>query len=139
MSTQDNIARTRKLFDEAFNKKNSAVIDEVIAADYVDHSAIPANAPGREGFRLRVQMLNSALNPSISFGEFLAEGDLVAFSWTMKGSHQGPFAGVPATGKGVTVEGINIERFEDGMIVEHWSQFDLAGALRQIGAMPGPK
>jgi SnoaL-like polyketide cyclase len=36
------------------------------------------------------------------------------------------------------VIGINIERFANGKIVEHWSQFDLAGALRQMGVLPPP-
>jgi predicted ester cyclase len=56
----------------------------------------------------------------------------------MTGIHRDTFAGVPATGKTVSVDGINVERFRDGKIVEHWSQFDLVGALRQIGAVPPP-
>jgi predicted ester cyclase len=138
MPTEENKALTYRLFDEEFNKGNSSIIDEVIAADYVDHSAIPAPAPGPEGFKKRAAMLRSALAPTMTFGEFLAEGDLVAFTWTMSGTHQGVFAGIPPTGKQVTVNGINVERFANGKIVEHWSQFDLAGALRQMGALPPP-
>jgi steroid delta-isomerase-like uncharacterized protein len=139
MSTNENIGKTKRLFEEAFNKKNSAVVDEIVAKDYVDHSAIPAPVPGSEGFKKRVEMLRAGLNPTIAFGEFVAEGELVAFNWTMTGKHEGPFAGVQATGKPVTLGGINIERFKDGMLVEHWSQFDMAGVLRQIGALPAPK
>jgi predicted ester cyclase len=104
----------------------------------VDHSAIPAPGPGPEGFKKRAEMLIAALDPQMTFWEFIAEGDLVSFTWTMTGTHRGVFAGVPPTGKQVTVNGINVERFEEGKIVEHWSQFDLAGALRQIGALPAP-
>jgi predicted ester cyclase len=138
MSGENNKALTQRLFSEEFNEGNTAVAEEIVAADYIDHSAIPAPAPGPEGFRKRVEMLRAAFAPRITFGEFLAEGDLVAFSWSMSGIHQGVFAGVAPTGKSITVNGINIERFQDGKIVEHWSQFDMVGVLRQIGAIPTP-
>ncbi|HLF29271.1 MAG TPA: ester cyclase [Anaerolineae bacterium] len=138
MSTEENKALTLRLFDEEFNQGNPAVADEIIAADYIDHSALPAPAPGREGFKKRAEMLRAGLDPKITFGNFLAEGDLVSFTWTMNGTHRGVFAGMPPTGKAVTVNGINVERFADGKIVEHWSQFDMVGVLRQIGAIPAP-
>jgi predicted ester cyclase len=138
MSTEQNKARTHYLFDHEFNQRNTGVAAEVIAEAYVDHSAIPAPGPGPEGFKKRAEMLIVALDPHMTFGDFIAEGDLVSFTWTMSGTHQGVFAGVPPTGKPVTVNGINVERFVEGKIVEHWSQFDLAGALRQIGALPAP-
>jgi steroid delta-isomerase-like uncharacterized protein len=136
MSTGENKARAHRLFDEGFNRRNTTVVDEIIAPGYIDHSAMPAPAPGPEGFRRRMAMLHAALDPEMAFGDFLAEGELVAFSWTISGTHQGVFAGVPPTGRKVTVSGVNIERFENGKIVEHWSQFDMAGLLRQLGALP---
>ncbi|MEW6086371.1 MAG: ester cyclase [Chloroflexota bacterium] len=132
MSTEENKKLVQRLFDEAFNQQNSSPIHELVAAEYVDHSAIPAPAPGAEGFKKRVEMLRAAFAPKMSFGEFLAENDLVAFSWTMDGVHQGVFAGVQPTGKQIKVSGINIERMKDEKIVEHWSHFDLAGLMKQI-------
>lgn len=129
---------TRRLFDEVFNRDNPAVVGEIVAEDYVDHSALPAPAPGPEGFRKRTESLKAAFAPTMSFGPFLAEGDLVAFTWTMSGTHKGVFAGVAPTGKAINVTGMNVERFRDGKIVEHWSQFDSLGLMRQIGAVPAP-
>jgi len=54
----------------------------------------------------------------------------------MSGRHQGKFAGAEPTGVEIIISGINIERFQDGKSVEHWSQFDMAGLLRQIGVLP---
>jgi predicted ester cyclase len=136
MSTVENKAIVHRLFDEGFNKDNTTVVGDVLAADYLDHSAIPAPVPGPEGFRKRMEMLRAAFAPRMSFGEFLAENDLVAFSWTMDGVHQGAFAGVQPTNKKIKVSGINIERLKDGKIVEHWSHFDLAGLIKQISANP---
>ncbi|MFN8386897.1 MAG: ester cyclase [Anaerolineales bacterium] len=132
MSTEENKTLVHRLFNEEFNKLNSTVIEEIVAADYIDHSAIPAPVPGVEGFKKRTAMLRAAFAPKMSFGEFLAENDLVAFSWTMDGVHQGAFAGVQPTGKKIMVSGINIERMKDGKVIEHWSHFDMAGLMKQI-------
>ena len=132
MSTEENKAIVRRLFDEGFNKGNFDAANEIIAADYIDHSPIPAPMPGPEGFAKRMAGLKAAFVQEAIFGVFLAEDDLVAFTWTFNGVHNGPFAGIPATGKSVTLAGINVERLKDGKIIEHWSHFDLAGLMKQI-------
>ena len=132
MSTEENKAAVHQMFDESFNQGDTSGIKEIVAADYIDHSPIPAPGPGPEGFAKRIAALSAAFVEEVTFGVFLAEGDLVAFTWTFNGTHKGVFAGVPATGKKVTLSGINIERFRDGKIVEHWSHFDLAGLMKQI-------
>jgi steroid delta-isomerase-like uncharacterized protein len=132
VSTEENKAIVQRLFDEAFNRANTSFVHEVVAPDYIDHSPIPAPAPGSEGFARRTAALRAGFVEEAVFGVFVAEGDLVAFTWTFTGVHHGPFAGVPATGKRVTLAGINVERLKEGKIVEHWSQFDLAGLMKQI-------
>jgi steroid delta-isomerase-like uncharacterized protein len=134
MSVEENKNIVRRIFDEAFNMGNPAFISEAVAQNYVDHSPIPAPVPGPEGFAKRTVALCTAFVEEAVFGVFLAEDDLVAFTWTFKGTHKGTFAGVPATGKKVALSGINVERLKDGKIVEHWSHFDLAGLMKQINS-----
>jgi len=134
MSIDENKAIVRRMFDEAFNMGNTSFVNEVVAADYIDHSPIPAPASGAEGFAKRTDVLRAAFVEEAVFGVFLAEGDLVAFTWTFNGTHKRIFAGIPATGKKVTLSGINVERLKDGKIVEHWSHFDLAGLIKQISS-----
>jgi steroid delta-isomerase-like uncharacterized protein len=71
----------------------------------------------------------------------VAEGDKVVSRWTLRGTHQGEFFGVPASGKRVEMSGIQVDRFaeESGKIVEEWAEFDLLGAMRQMGAIPEPQ
>ena len=57
----------------------------------------------------------------------VAEGDKVVARWTSTGTHDGPFQGIPPTGKTVTTTGITIFRLEDGKIVEEWSESDMIG------------
>ena len=63
-------------------------------------------------------------------------GDYVATRFTARGTHDGEFMGVPATGKDVTVACITISRCRDGKVVEEWELSDTLGALQQIGALP---
>jgi predicted ester cyclase len=139
MSPQENQAIVRRLFDEIFNKGNFAVADEIIAGDYQDHSPLPAPESGPQGFKMRAQMLRAAFVSQVVFGPFLADGDLVAFTWGLTGVHDGAFVGIAPTGKQVSLSGINVERLAGGKIVEHWSQFDLVGLLRQMEATSLPR
>ena len=134
MSTQENKVIVQRMFDEAFNKGNTSLINEVFAPGYIDHSPTPAPIPSPEGFAKRTIAFRDAFVEEALFGVFLAENDLVAFTWTFNGAHHGAFAGIAATGKKLTLSGINIERFENGKIVEHWSQFDLAGLIKQMSS-----
>ena len=64
-----------------------------------------------------------------------AEEDKVGARWSATGTHAGDFAGVPATGRLVTVTGIHIHRVRHGRLIEHWEELDLLGVLRQLGVL----
>jgi predicted ester cyclase len=57
----------------------------------------------------------------------------------MRGTHNGPLMGIPATGKPVTVGGIDVFRIAGGQIVELWQHFDQVGMLQQLGVIPTPE
>jgi hypothetical protein len=57
--------------------------------------------------------------------------------WTISGTHQDDFQGVPPTGRPITMKGIEFSRVVDGKIAEHWVQFDVLAVIQQIGAFPG--
>jgi predicted ester cyclase len=54
----------------------------------------------------------------------------------MRGTHQGRFFGVPATGKAIVVQAMNFYRLADSQIIEEFGQPDMLGLLTQIGAVP---
>jgi steroid delta-isomerase-like uncharacterized protein len=70
----------------------------------------------------------------IEIEDCVAEGDNVVARWSLKGTHRGEFQGIPATGLTVKFNGIEFNRVRDGKFVEHLSQFDLAGLMRQLSA-----
>ena len=59
--------------------------------------------------------------------------------YTVSGTHQGEFFGVPGTGERIEMTGINIDRFDEGgRLVEEWPEYDLLGAMKQLGAVADP-
>jgi predicted ester cyclase len=69
-------------------------------------------------------------------GFLVAEGDLVTEYFTASGTQQGELFGVPASGRAVTLPGINIFRVRDGRIAERWGRLDDLGLMRQLGLAP---
>jgi len=61
--------------------------------------------------------------------DMIAEGDKVAARFTMPGTHQGTFFGVPPTGKKIEVKAMNFYRLFGEQIVEEHGQPDLLGLL----------
>jgi steroid delta-isomerase-like uncharacterized protein len=140
MSVQ-NKAVAKRFFD-AWNARDLDVFDEIIAPDAQDHD--PQNPfhdmPGPAGARRGAEMYHAAFSDSrLQVHEQIAEGDYVVTRWTGKGTHDGELMGVPATGKWVEIEGISIDRFADGRIVESWESFDALGMMQQLGAVPEPQ
>lgn len=74
----------------------------------------------------------------ITVDDMIGEGDTIAWRLTVTGTHQSEFRGVPPTGREVTFGAQYFFRFEDGKIVERWTNFDRLGVLIQIGAIPAP-
>jgi predicted ester cyclase len=71
--------------------------------------------------------------------DVLASGDKVVARVRVTGTHEGEFMGMPATGKDVDVQAIDIVRFgDDGLAREHWGVFDVMGMMQQLGVVPGP-
>lgn len=113
----------------------------LLADDFIEHEALPGLPPDREGvvtfFRtLRTAFPDMRMNPD----DVLVDGDKAVARATTTGTHQGEFMGIPATGRSIDVQVIDIMRFgPDGLVAEHWGVFDALGMMQQLGAIPaGP-
>ena len=141
MSQETNKAIVRRWFDE-LDRGNLDVVDELVAADYVDHNpAIPGLPDGREGVRQANVILHSAFPDAVhTIVDQLAEGDKVMTRLDTQGTFANEFLGLPPTGRVVENSGITVHRIADGVLVEHWAHADAAGFMQQIGAdsMPEP-
>ena len=110
-----------------------AVADEVLAPDLKEHNPLPGQGPGREGHKQVVAAFRAAFpDLRVSTEDLVAEGDRVVLRWRAEGTHQGELMGVPATGKRVTLTGIEILRIADDQIVERWAEDNGQSVVQEL-------
>ena len=127
-----------RYYDEIWNQGRLDVCDELIASDYVNHSApLPALPPGPEGLKQTVAAVRRAF-PDVHYTieDMVLGEDKAALRVTMRGTHRGEFLGVAPTGRTIEVRELQIEHLRDGQIVAHWHQIDDLGLQRQLGLLP---
>ena len=110
----------------------------LLADDFVEHEETPGLAPTKEGVEEFFRMYLAAF-PDLHFDakDVLVSGDKVVARARATGTHQGEFMGIPATGKSVDVQLVDIVRFgEDGLAQEHWGVFDALAMMQQLGVVP---
>jgi steroid delta-isomerase-like uncharacterized protein len=141
MSANANKDALRRLYEEVINTGELDRSGEFIAADMVDHEHAPGteDLQGTELFNQYFSMIRSAFPDFEGVVEdMVAEGDKVAARVTIRGTHRGEFMGIPSSGNRIEVTGIDIARFADGKMVEHWGNFDDLGMMQQLGVVPPP-
>jgi steroid delta-isomerase-like uncharacterized protein len=139
--SEDNKAVARRVLD-CFNSGNVDELDELVAADAVDHDEQNPNrgTPGPDGLKQTIQMYRAAFpDLKLTIEEQIAEGNMVATRWVAVGTHQGDLPGLPATGRQSTVTGMGFDRVENGKIAEAWGNWDTLGMMQQLGAIPEPQ
>ncbi|HEX4964646.1 MAG TPA: ester cyclase [Thermoanaerobaculia bacterium] len=137
MSAEQDKALVRRLVVEAQQNGNLEVVDEILAPDFVDHTPLPGVPPTRDGVKGFFAAIQAAIpDLRIEILDQIAEGGGVATRKKFIGTHGGPFLGVPASGRPVDFEVIDILRARDGRITDHWVVVDKLGLLTQLGAMP---
>ncbi len=134
MDCERNKAAKRKYFD-ALNAQNLDAIDELFAPDYVLHMAGSPDLEGAERLKQMVAGSFTALSElRAQVEDMVGEGDKVVTRWTITAVHFGEFMGVPPTNRRLIMNGIIIDRFVDGRVVEAWESFDMHGLMAQLGA-----
>ena len=98
---------------------------ELLADDFVEHEETPGLTPTKEGVTDFFRMYIAAFpNLRMDAEDVLASGDKVVARVRVTGTHEGEFMGMPATGKDIDVQAIDIVRFgDDGLAREHWGVF----------------
>ncbi len=90
---------------------------------------------GRADFLNFLDGLASAFpDRRFSLKRLIAQADQVAVAYTLHGTHQAEFLGVPATGKEITMRSISILRIENGQVIKELAVEDFLGLLNQLGA-----
>ena len=134
MSTEENKVIFRRVMEEAFSQGNLDALDRLMSPDFIEHEAGPGQGRGLEGVKTIVAIMRTAF-PDLhaTIEDMTAEGDKTWARVTLRGSNTGDFMGRPPTGKTVTYEAIDICRYANGKMVEHWGIVDMLGMMQQLG------
>lgn len=123
----------RRFLTEVQNNKNLEIIDELVATDFVGHTA---EVHGHTELKKVISDNLSAFpDLKMTIEAQVAEDDLVFTRYTAAGTHEGVYRGVPATGEPVTYTVVAIHKLVDGKITEGWRVVDRLDIVHQIGAV----
>ena len=127
-------------FVEFINSADEDLAREVISADAVFHAPThPQPLIGPAGYLEVITTMRTAFSDvAWTLEEMVTDGKTVAARFSMRGTHDGPFFGVPASGNQIAVQAMNFYDLADGKIVGERAQPDLLGLMQQIGAIPAP-
>lgn len=133
---QDDYKEKIRIFYETFNQNDPALLDQIIAEDWVHIPAGPGEEPGREGFKKLIPGYAATFkNGNIKIEDIVQDGNKVAVRSTYTATQVGPFAGFPAKDRPFTIMTIDIHEFnEEGMVQTTWHLEDWLGGLFQMGA-----
>ena len=133
----DHGSSIRRLFD-LINAGDIDGFGRQLADDFVEHEDLPGYPPTKAGVIQYFQMMRAAFPDMRMVPEdVIASGDKAVARVRVTGTHQGPFMGMPATGKRIDVSLIDIICFDDdGSARENWGVVDQLAMMHQLGAMP---
>ena len=135
----DHAAAMKRLYD-LISAGDIDGFGELLADDFVEHEEMPGLERSKEGVKQLFHMYRAAF-PDLRMEpqDVLVSGDKAVARVRATGTHQGEFLGMPATGRSVDVQLIDITRFgDDGLAREHWGVFDALAMMQQLGAIPAP-
>jgi steroid delta-isomerase-like uncharacterized protein len=134
MSTEENKALIRRFYDLVTNGRNLAILDELLAPNFEGFKVEGADhGQNREEFKQMMTMvLNAFPDHHQTIHDWIAENDKVVTRWTVQGTQQGEYIGIPPTSKQVKITGIDIFRISDGKIMEIWAEVDMLGMMEQL-------
>ena len=133
----DHAATARRLYD-LINVGEIEGFARHLADDFVEHEETPGLAPTKDGVIAFFRMQLAAFpDMHMDTEDVVANGDKVVARVRYSGTNRGAFMGMPATGKSVDVQLIDIFRFgDDGLVHEHWGVMDALALMQQLGVVP---
>jgi steroid delta-isomerase-like uncharacterized protein len=138
MSTDETREIIRR-WAESFSAQGIDNMPALMAPNYRAHQAgMPGPMDRTQHEQFGRAFLQAFPDAEVTVEDLIVEGDTGVIRWTLRGTHQGELMGIPPTGREITNDGIEINRVENGKVVEHWVEMDQMGMLQQLGVIPAP-
>lgn len=135
MQTVDIVERFRRIVEEGIGRGDESVLDEFVSPDVVEHQR--GNPQGLKGAKGVARTLHRWMDDfSLTVEDIAVAGDVVWTRNRARGTNTASVMGFGPSGEQVEIDVIDIGRFEDGKLVEHWGIADQLGLLMQVGFDP---
>jgi predicted ester cyclase len=122
---------------DAINTGNLTLLEKFVAPAYVEHSE---GYQGVEPFKQQVAAFRGAFpDLRVTVEDLLIDEDRFASRTTVTGTNTGDLMGMPATGKRISVEAVDIGRISGGQAQERWGGLNMYALLTQLGVIPAPQ
>lgn len=133
----DQAATARRMYD-LINAGDIEAFGDLLADDFVEHEELPGLSPSKDGVKTFFRMQLAAFpDLRMDVQDIVADGAKVVARVRYTGTQRGDFQGMPATGKSVDVQLVDIFAFDgDGRVREHWGVLDQLTLLQQLGVVP---
>lgn len=128
-----------RLYEDVWNGSNPTTADELVHEDYCIHDReLAATMQGPALYRALASGTREIFpDMAVTIEDLITADEKIALRWTMTGTHEGgSMFGVEPTGQEVELTAIEINRFENGKLIETWTQSDRLGLMQQVGADP---
>ena len=128
----------------AYDLLNAGDVDafgDLLVDDFVEHEELPGVESSKDGVKAFFRMYIAAFpDLRMTVEDVISSGDKVVARTRATGTHEGELMGIPATGRRIDVQLVDIIRFgDDGLAREHWGVFDSMTMMQQLGVIPeGP-
>ncbi len=135
----DEIRALAQYYIDSVSKDDREGLAATFAENFLDHNnaQVTGLSAGLQGVIEAHHMLHESF-PDLRFSldDAVVNGDVIAIRVSATGTHQGPFYGIPPTGKPISWTAMRILRVENGKFAEGWNEFDQVGILQQLGIIP---
>lgn len=122
--------------DTRWADRFKAFMEVAVHPDVIVHG-VPLKNPGRAGWLDFLISVGGAYpDGQTTYETICVDGDIGSAFWTYRATHMGAFGGREKTGRTLTITGAMFDRFENGLLVEHWAVIDKLSWLKQLGALP---
>jgi predicted ester cyclase len=135
--TEANKLLLQRWFEQVWNQKSEAAIDEMFSKQGKSHGFPDADSIliGPEPFKAVHRTFVGAFpDLHVDIEDIVAEGDRVAVRWRVSMTHLGDHLGFAATGKKGTLDGSSFLIVKDNQVMEGWNQMDLQGLMQRLQA-----
>jgi len=134
MTSSKNIELFKAIVDRGFSGGDLTVADEICSERLVEHEYLAkTGVPGPAILKAQIEEArNSIKGLKLTIEDLVEKDDTIWARSRASGTD-------PRSGKAVSIDVVDICRFKDGKLVEHWGVPDRFALLHQLGALPPPE